>query len=259
MAFYDGDETDGYRPRPPRVVLAAFLTSLITSVVVVFALRTLERRGMLEAVWGRDEHQVVPTVIGLQVDQARELLRARGLMLSLDEQRSDPRIPAGLIAGQTPLPGSTVDKGAQVRAAVSTGVSVVVVPVLAGLSRDDALRLLQTHQLVATKDTAAPSDTVAVGHVVSSTPAAGQKVAAGSAVELTVSSGPAGKAAPKLVGLGLTRAKKLIEAEGFKVGTVKARWSDRVDPGVVMEQEPADGARAPLGSLVNLVISQPDE
>src|SRR5258708_9722631 len=39
----------------------------------------------------------VPSLAGASVEQARELLQARGLLLALQAERADPKVPAGKI------------------------------------------------------------------------------------------------------------------------------------------------------------------
>ena len=84
--------------RGGRTVFVAIITSILTTAALFFALREMDRRGMLgagataarvsaaEAPAGAAE---VPALLGLQPEQARELLKSRGLLLTIAGERPD--------------------------------------------------------------------------------------------------------------------------------------------------------------------------
>ena len=237
-------------------MLAAFLTSLITTAAVFAALTVADGRGLLAFLhphWQADVE--VPSITGVTVEQARELLRPRELLLTLQAERPDPSVPAGNIAGQTPLAGSRAARGTAVQAFVSTGSSATTVPGLAGYRPDDALEQLRTRKLVPGRRQEAASDTVAAGLVIGTEPPTGQTVAPNATVALVVSTGPAPRAVPKLLGLQLSKAKKLLEEAGFKLGTTKVGSSDRYDDETIIKQEPAGASLAAAGSEINVVVN----
>ena len=82
-----------------RPALVAFFTSLATTVAAFAALTIADRRGALDFLHGRRADVEVPSINGVSVEQARDLLRARDLLLTLQAERPDPTIPAGKIAG----------------------------------------------------------------------------------------------------------------------------------------------------------------
>src|SRR5499427_10489748 len=130
-----------------RPALVAFLTSLATTVVAFAALTVADRRGALEFLHGRHGDVEVPSINGVSVEQARDLLRARDLLLTLQGERPDPAIPAGKIAGQVPLAGSRTPRGAAIQAFVSTGAGAVAIPTLTGTRPDDAVAQLRGKKL----------------------------------------------------------------------------------------------------------------
>ncbi len=237
-------------------MLAAFLTSLLTTVGVFAALTAADGRGLLAFLHPQRQADVeVPSITGATVDQARELLRPRELLLTLQAERPDPTVPAGNIAGQVPLAGSRAARGAAVQAFVSSGAGATTVPGLAGYRPDDAVEQLRTRKLVPGRRQEAASDTVAAGLVIGTEPPAGRPVATNATVALVVSTGPAARAVPKLLGLQLGKAKKLLEEAGFKLGTTKVGSSDRYDDETIIKQEPAGASLAAAGSEVNVVVN----
>src|SRR3954469_4529495 len=115
-----------------RSALVAFVTSLVTTIAAFAALTVADRRGALEFLHGRRGDVEVPSINGVSVEQARDLLRARDLLLTLQAERSDPAVPAGKVGGQVPLPGSRAPRGTAIQAFVSSGASAVAIPTLAG-------------------------------------------------------------------------------------------------------------------------------
>jgi eukaryotic-like serine/threonine-protein kinase len=239
-----------------RSALVAFLTSLLTTAVAFAGLTVADRRGALDFLRGKRGDVEVPSVNGVSVEQARDLLRARDLLLSLQAERPDPAIPAGKIAGQIPLAGSRTPRGAAVQAFVSTGASAVLIPTLTGARPDDAVEQLRNRKLAASHRREEASETVGAGLVVGSDPPAGRSVAPDTEVTLIVSIGSAKKPIPKVLGFRLSRAKKTLEAAGFKVGTTRTGSSDYYDEEVVIKQDPADSTLAAPGSAVNLVVNE---
>ena len=70
-----------------RSALVAFLTSVFTTFAVFAALTVADRRGMLDFLHGGRGDVEVPSINGVSVEQARDLLRARDLLLTLQFER----------------------------------------------------------------------------------------------------------------------------------------------------------------------------
>jgi serine/threonine-protein kinase len=237
-----------------RPALVAFLTSLVTTAILFVGLTVADRRGALEFLHGKRGAVEVPSINGLTVEQARELLRARDLLLSLQAERPDPAIPAGKIAGQVPLAGSRTPRGAGVQAFVSTGASAVSIPTLTGARPDDAAEQLRNRKLAARRKDE-PSEAIGAGLVIGTDPPAGKSVSPDTEVTLIVSTGSAKKPVPKVLGFRLSRAKKALEDAGFKIGTTRTGSSDNYETEVVIKQDPAESTLAVPGSAVNLVVN----
>jgi len=235
--------------RPGTVVLLSLFVSMLTSAAVFFGLR---------AASGEGPPVEVPSVAGMQVAQARELLDAKGLLLLLDAEREDPQVAAGSIITQVPLPGSRARHGAEVRATLSKGWSRVKVPETANLAVDKATRLLGASKLVVAGQDTESSATVEAGNVIGTTPGAGAELAQGAEVKLRVSSGPAAAEVPKVVGLNIKKAKEALEAAKFVVGKTQYSFDEDKWPYTVLKQTPEGGAKVAPGATVDLVVNQGD-
>ena len=101
----------------------------------------------------------------------------------------------------------------------------------------------------------APSDTVAIDTVISTNPAAGESVAKGSTVVITVSTGPSEVAVPSLLGLTEAQAKDALIKAGLQLGTITPGTSPTAASGTVIQSTPEVGTYAASGSTVDLIIS----
>jgi serine/threonine-protein kinase len=239
-----------------RPALVAFFTSLATTIAAFAALTVADRRGALDFLHGRRADVEVPSINGVSVEQARDLLRARDLLLTLQAERPDPTIAAGKVAGQVPLAGSRAPRGTSIQAFVSTGASAVVVPTLTGARPDDAVEQLRNRKLAAGHRREEANDTIAAGLVIGTDPPAGRSVAPEADVTLIISTGRALKPVPKVLGMRMSKAKKTLEDAGFKVGTTRTGSSDNYDEAVIIKQDPVENTPAAPGSAVNLVVNE---
>jgi eukaryotic-like serine/threonine-protein kinase len=197
----------------------------------------------------------VPPIVGLSSEQARGLLEPRGLLLALESEKVDERVPPGTLCEQSPLGGSRLKRGDLVRAWIARAGAAHAVPRVVGLTVDAARDLLSQSRLKVGKTVDAPSDKVPRGQIVSASPEPGSEVKADTAVDLTISTGPSTKEVPKVVGKRLSSAKKLLEEAGFAVGGTKYGSHDDYDSGVVIAQNPAAGSQASPGVKIDLTIN----
>lgn len=134
--------------------------------------------------------------------------------------------------------------------------SLLTVPAVVGFDQATAEATIASAGFVVGAVTTATSATVPAGNVISQTPAGGSMAAAGTAVNLVVSLGPAQPTTvPDVVGLSQAAAEASIAAAGLVTGTVSSVNSDTVPAGNVISQDPAGGSSATSGTPVDLVVS----
>jgi RHS repeat-associated protein len=132
---------------------------------------------------------------------------------------------------------------------------MVPVPNIVGSVEAAAKKAIASAGLTVGTVATANSATVPAGNVISQNPAAGTSVAAGSAVSIVVSLGPAMVSVPNVVGSEESVAKSAITTSGLTVGTISSTNSVTVQFGNVISQNPAAGTSVTAGSPVNLVVS----
>jgi sugar lactone lactonase YvrE len=145
------------------------------------------------------------------------------------------------------IPGATQNISVQ-----GNGLSPEVnVPNVVGQTQTGAAGLLSTAGLNLGAVTSQAS-TLPIGEVVSENPAAGTLAQVGSSVSVVLSSGVA---VPSVVGQMEGNAEGLITGAGLTVGTVTNQFSDTVQSGNVISQNPAVPSTVNGGTPVSLVVS----
>ncbi|MEO8260530.1 MAG: N,N-dimethylformamidase beta subunit family domain-containing protein [Acidobacteriota bacterium] len=135
------------------------------------------------------------------------------------------------------------------------GIVLVDVPDVVGQIQAAAASAITAAGLTVGSVTTASSETVPAGSVSRETPAAGTSVAAASAVNLVVSSGPAPVSVPNVVGQIQAAATSAITTAGLTVGSVTTASSATVASGLVISESPGAGTMVARASRVDLTIS----
>ena len=130
----------------------------------------------------------VPNIIGLSVDNATSLLNTYSLHIDVNESEHH-EYPEGLITSQVPSHGRNIFKNRTIQVTVSRGQKVIAVPQLAGIPLQSVEEVLRIYELRRGNIVQHYSNTVPAGYIISSTPAAGINIMAGSAVNITLSIG----------------------------------------------------------------------
>ena len=152
----------------------------------------------------------------------------------------DPDVPEGQIISQDPEADRSmmvVPEGIDVSLTVSTGVRQTVIPDVTNKHYQEATIELQNAGFIVEIANTEASDTVTVNYVISTDPAPGEELAAGSTVFLTVSAGPSIKLVtmPNLVGSTEKDAIARIESSNLSYGDTTYIHSD-YDEGTVIRQ-----------------------
>ncbi len=198
----------------------------------------------------------VPSITGLGEDVARERLEELGLIMVVKEA-SNELVPQGSVYDQEPIPGAKIELGSPVTGLVSTGPAGTVVPDTVGQQGAEAATLLQAVGLSA-EAVATYDELVRPGEVLSSSPAAGERMAPGGTVRLAVSNGPAPRTVPAIVDAqGQPRNVLAVLAELGRVGLRPGSLDQQVDKvlpaGTVLAISPPPGTELARGSEVDIV------
>lgn len=158
--------------------------------------------------------------------------------------------PVGGVVSQVPAPGLVGDS---VQLVYSKGPAQVVVPILSGLSKADAIERLWSAGLLPRRKTTTDAPAEARTVVDTSVPPS-TTVENGSTVDLTYSSGNV------LIPNWIGKPKELVEAEANQYG-IRVEFKERESPStddVVLKQDSA-GKSVPFRTVIQVVVSKASE
>jgi eukaryotic-like serine/threonine-protein kinase len=203
----------------------------------------------------------VPNVVGSRTSVAVSRLKDAGLQSQVTTVAATAA--PGVVVKQTPVAGTRVAKGSTVALNVSKGEATV--PDVRGQPATDAKAALQTAGLVPVEfkvPSAQPK-----GTVTAQKPLPNKKVARGSKVRINVSTGSASSPGttngttsatttqvPDMVGQDQQTATSTLKDAGFKVNVIMMQASDPSQNGIVADEQPTGGTRAPDGSTVTIYV-----
>jgi serine/threonine-protein kinase len=236
------DLYDGPAPRRGRRRLIAVLVSLV---VVLGA-------GAWWWVAGPGAYTTTPSVDGLPAADAVAKIESMQLDAT-QEPVFDDAVAAGFVVGTEPGGTERVRREGTVVVLVSKGPQLFGVPLVTGSTREAAQTELAEANLALGKVTEGYHDTVKTGLVISSDPAAGERMRRGTPVAVVVSKGPQPVAVPTLVDQTQKDAEAALTTLRLEA-SVTTEISEKVEKGKVISQTPATGTLLP-GETVALVVS----
>ena len=161
---------------------------------------------------------------------------------------------AGQVTAQDPARGTSLKEGRVVTLTVSLGPVPVQVPDLRGLTKDAATNAIQKAGFVAGKVSFRNDENAPDGQVLEWAPKEGM-APTGSAIDITVSSGPAPRVVPDVSGGSYEGATAALGGIGLEASRVEA-YSDSVPQGQVIGTSPGSGASVKRGSTVKVTVSR---
>ena len=133
---------------------------------------------------------------------------------------------------------------------------VIAMPNLINMSLEDANKTINKIDLKLTINERHDVD-VERNHVISQSPSQGTELKKGDLVTIVISLGPEELSVPNLMGYTLNDAKKILEKDGLKLGTVSYDYSEVYKEGTVINQNPVVGVGSiKKGDSVNVVVSK---
>lgn len=233
--------------RTPRII-AAVLGAILLIVGGAFAVDYMWDRITSES----RQSVVLPDVAGLTRTEAVAQLEELGLRVEVTEEPS-PDVPRETVLRTNPSAGSTLQQNTAVTVTVSSGRELTDVPSLQGMTLDEATEALDEAGLIlATEVKQEASDTVEEGSVTTQDPAAGSQISMGSAVTVTVSSGPEMVTVPDLTGMDSAQAQSVLTSLGLTVTVTQVDSTEA--QGRVVSVANA-GSEVEAGSTVRLEVS----
>lgn len=133
---------------------------------------------------------------------------------------------------------------------------VIAMPNLINMSLEDANKTINKLDLKLTINERHDVD-VERNHVISQSPSQGTELKKGDLVTIVISLGPEELSVPNLMGYTLNDAKKILEKDGLKLGSISYDYSEVYKEGTVINQNPVVGVGSiKKGDSVNVVVSK---
>jgi serine/threonine-protein kinase len=242
-------------PRPPRrkrgivlLVLAAVLVAAIGGGAYWFG-------------WAR--YTTTPAVEGLAKAQAEQKIDAAGLDVGYATPVYSTSVDKGDVVSSDPGPGERILPGDTVTVTLSLGEELHDLPNLRGKTVAEARDALAQVKLIASDNIReAYSEHVGKGLVITTDPEFGTKRAknlpVNAVVRLTVSKGREPLQVGSWVGRSFDHAKQVLERRGLVATDTDHEFSDTVDEGDVISQQPTGGTLF-QGDEVTFVVSDGPE
>ena len=246
-----------YQQSSAKVFLIAFITSLVVSAIVSFAVVNF----IPNTISGNTPVVIVPDIGNLELQRAETIMDEKGLKIIVEDQKFNPTIRKGRVIYQNPVAGETVKKGSTVSIAISKGpergmeVEEVIVPSVIGFDINQAKVYIAEKGLsvgiVEREESEQAKDVV-----IKTIPEPGQKVSEGLPIKLIVSSGGGKVSVPNLQGKSEYTARSMLEEKGLELGSRRTTTSAEHAFDIIINQDPAPGTMIERGSKVNITINR---
>lgn len=207
--------------------------------------------------YGPGSYIDVPQIAGATLEEGQRTLEPLNVQIMVEEAFDDV-VPEGIIIDTRPSGGDQVHKSGVVTILVSKGIEMVDVPDLNNKTADEIDEILKGAKLTRGDTTEQYHEEIPKGQVISQSPAAGESVKHDSPVNVVISKGREPIEVPNVVGKSSDEAQKMISDAGLQVQTSEA-FSDDVERGLVISQDPAGGETRYRTDPVAIVISKGPE
>ncbi len=200
----------------------------------------------------------VPDIRGMTVEEAKKLEGIKDIFtIEVVGTKENSKYKDGEIISQDPSEGTLRKNNLTIQVYVCAKVEKSYMPTVLNMSESDAKSILNNMSLglnIQVQDK--PSDTVAKGLVVATSPAAGAEIRQGNTVIIYISSGREIKPVTVPNFVGMTEEKANLEAQklGLVVGASSSEYSDK-PAGTVIRQSISATTEAKTGDNIYFTIS----
>ena len=234
------------------IIIGAFAGALL----LIFLIFTLIFNGFGGG--GDSSGHKVPDIRGMTVEEAEKREGIKGIFtIEVVGTKENSKYKDGEIISQDPSEGTLRKNNLTIQVYVCAKVEKSYMPTVLNMSESDAKSILNNMSLglnIQVQDK--PSDTVAKGLVVATSPAAGAEIRQGNTVIIYISSGREIKPVTVPNFVGMTEEKANLEAQklGLVVGASSSEYSDK-PAGTVIRQSISATTEAKTGDNIYFTIS----
>ena len=227
-------------------------------VAIGAAVALLMAGGISYQIFAKRSHEV-PVIAEMNEGEVRNLVVPFKWTIVVTAERSD-EVPAGNVIRTEPASGESLEEGKTLTLVISQGPSLAELPDLVGKTLQEAVDTLTALELVpAQKDSS--SEEVAAGSVISwlvpEQPSLipGDKVLRGTAIDVLISTGPAPREMPSLIGMTLEQAQTVMNELRLVLIETPAAKSNAAAEGLIGAQSVVPGTQIARDAQVAYSIS----
>ncbi len=209
-----------------------------------------------------NEEILVPTLLGLQEEEAKEKTIEKGLEFNVIDRVNNEKYKPGEVISQSVDPDFKVKKGYKIDVVINKGESLVKLPNFANSSFSDAEKEIDSLGLKLGSSNYENSDSIPVDFIIEQYPKAGELVKPNTRVNFTISKGEeiTHVIMEDLVGMNIEKAKSKLKSMKLEVGQVKPEPNDKVKKDIVTWQSYEAGNELESKTAVDLYVSSgPDK
>ncbi|MCD8383222.1 MAG: Stk1 family PASTA domain-containing Ser/Thr kinase [Clostridiales bacterium] len=267
LEFENTAALEAYEDQQRKKARIIYTCAIVAIVGVIIAICFMLYQNFLEDILDTGDVYEVPSLSGMTVDEAKELIATElggHFEVVISSTEYDDSVEAGDIISQAPSYGSTTKSDlTTISVVVSSGVleddSIYMPNLIRKDYRTAEAELENDYGVVVTYGDRVYSDIIDEGLIVSTDPVSGSVLEEGQTVILYVSKGPETRAVsmPNLVGMDLEEAREALESIGLTLGdsvTVagsrtageiiyqSVKYGSEVDPGTEVHVQISDGS-----------------
>jgi serine/threonine-protein kinase len=202
----------------------------------------------------------VPVLAGRVEAEALNLITPFKWEVAIERERSDAAPEPGSVIRTAPVAGTTLAEGEALTMVVSEGPLLRELPEVTGIMESEAASALSTAGFEPFIEST-PNEVIPAGEVISwsvpddTTLVAGDEAEPGTRVIVVISSGPAPRTVPDLLGSIVGVARAQLVADGLRIEEADGVYSDEIPAGEILSQTPDPGAMLERGESVTVTVS----
>lgn len=251
----DGITEDSDKKKKPKKKKKKKWPAILVSVFFLLIILFVSAVIFLPDILAPDEIEV-PDVAGMELEDAIQDIQNAGFVYGEAVEITDEDVEAGLVVKTDPKAGKVLTEGTTVNVYVSTGKEKMEMLDYTGRAYDDVLQLLKD-QFKDIIKTEVNDDTVAAGNIIEQSVAPGEEIISEETIlEFTVSKGPELIKLKDLTGYNAKGIDEYASSVGLFVDSSKEEYSDTVEKGLVISQEPKAGTELKKGDKVTVILSK---
>ena len=199
----------------------------------------------------------IPNVSGMDESEAQRTLEEKGLTVGTSQFVYSSQYDEGEVIGTDPVAGTSVTADQEVVMKVSKGSEKISVPSLVGKTDSEAQSAIKSAGLKVGTVTYQYSDETEKGYVVSQSPYSGNKVNAGSTVNIVVSKGKKPEDKINVQNFSGSDEEELLSwasENGLNASKQRSEYSSNYEEGTIISMTPSYG-KVSKGSTIRYVLS----